>query len=559
MTKKVYHLLFAVLLVAACKQSAKKPVSEAVNRDTTHYAKQEYIAQTLDSNQIGAFLAKHTEFAPYAELIRDFYQKRGFHYAWINEQGITEQAGGFLNMMRSDVESGITKDSSLDKSRAHTLYDSLAAKGDSLNRNDTIVPITELTLTGQFFVYANTVWGGMTSDSARDLEWFIPRKKINVESVLNAVIENPKKGITEEEPVNRQYKLLRDELQKLAVIVKAQPAWDSLHMEDKKKTYQKGDSSAVIAGVKKRLQSLGDMKEKDSSVQYTPVLDSALRGYQARMGHKPDGIIRPQTLAALNRPLQHYMHQLLLNMERLRWVPVEVNTDYILVNIPEFKMHVYEQGKLAWSCNVVVGTPGASTVIFSREMKYVVFSPYWNVPPGILGGEVIPGIKRSGGSYLARHNMEIVGASGKVISPGSINWGKYSGRNFPYTVRQKPGGANSLGRVKFLFPNEYNIYLHDTPSKGLFNETRRSFSHGCIRVSEPKRLAQWLLRKDSSWTEAKIDAAMNAGKEKYVTLKEKLPVYIGYFTAWVNSEGKLNFRDDVYGHDAKLAKLLFGK
>jgi murein L,D-transpeptidase YcbB/YkuD len=559
MIKKIHHLLFAVLLLAACKPGAKKAAVEAANRDTTHYAKQEYIAQTLDSNRIGAFLEQHAEFAPYAELIRDFYEKRGFHYAWINEQGITEQAGGFMNMMRSDEESGITKDSSLDKSRALALYDSLATQGDSLNRNDTIVPITELTLTGQFFVYANRVWGGMTSESAKDLEWFIPRKKIDVESVLNAVIANPKKGITEEEPVNRQYKLLRDELQKLAVIVKAQPAWDSLHMEAKKKAYQKGDSSAVIGGVKKRLQLLGDMPGKDSSIQYTPELDSALRSYQARMGHKPDGVIRQQTLGALNRPLQHYMHQLLLNMERLRWVPVEVSTDYILVNIPEFKMHAYEEGKLAWSCNVVVGTPGASTVIFSRDMKYVVFSPYWNVPPGILGGEVIPGIKRSGGSYLARHNMEVVGASGKAISPGSINWSKYSGRNFPYIVRQKPGGSNSLGRVKFLFPNEYNIYLHDTPSKGLFNETRRSFSHGCIRVSEPKRLAQWVLRKDSTWTEAKINAAMNAGKEKYVTLKDKLPVFIGYFTAWVNSEGKLNFRDDVYGHDAKLAKLLFGK
>ncbi|RPE13801.1 murein L,D-transpeptidase [Chitinophaga lutea] len=558
MHKQIYPLLLALAFVTACQTNKKKPAPEAVNRDTTHYAKEEYIARTLDSNQIGAFLAQHTEFAPYAELIRDFYAKRGFHYAWIDEQGVTEQAGGFMNMMRSDEESGI-KDSSLDKSRALALYDSLAAQGDSLNRNDTIVPITELTFTGQFFVYANKVWGGMTSDNARDLEWFIPRKKIDVESLLNTVIANPQKGITEDEPVNRQYKLLRDELQKLATVVKANPQWDSLRLEAKKKNYKKGDSSVVIAGVKKRLQLLGDMQDKDTSIQYTPVLDSALRHYQARMGYKPDGIITPQTLAALNRPLQHYMHQLLLNMERLRWVPVEVSTDYILVNIPEFKMHAYEAGKLAWSCNVVVGTPGTSTVIFSREMKYVVFSPYWNVPPGILGNEVIPGIKRSGGSYLARHNMEIVGGSGKAISPGSINWSKYSGRNFPYVVRQKPGGSNSLGRVKFLFPNEYNIYLHDTPSKGLFNEARRSFSHGCIRVSEPKRLAQWLLRNDSSWTEAKIDAAMNAGKEKYVTLKDKLPVFIGYFTAWVNSEGTLNFRDDVYGHDAKLAKLLFGQ
>ncbi len=154
---------------------------------------------------------------------------------------------------------------------------------------------------------------------------------------------------------------------------------------------------------------------------------------------------------------------------------------------------------------------------------------------------MLPGIRKSGNAYLARHNMEMSGSGNNV------------------SVRQKPGPSNSLGKVKFLFPNEYNIYLHDTPSKGLFNESRRTFSHGCIRVAEPKKLAEWILRKDSSWTTAKIDAAMNANKEKYVTVKEKIPVFIGYFTAWVDSAGRLNFRDDVYGHDAKLAKLLFGK
>jgi murein L,D-transpeptidase YcbB/YkuD len=463
-----------------------------------------------------------------------------------------------MNMMRQDEESGI-KDSTLQKSHVMALYDSLALMGDSLNRKDPVVALTELTLTGQFFVYANLVWGGMTSDNAKNLEWFIPRKKIDISSLLDSVIANPKERISKEEPVNRQYKLLRDELQKLALIVKKNPSWDSLKVADKKKTFKLGDSSVLIPVVKQRLSLLGDFKERDTSSLFTPMLDSAVKIYQSRMGHKADGIIRQQTLDALNRPPEHYMHQLMLNMERLRWVPVEVTTDYILVNIPEFKMHVYEDGKLAWDCNVVVGTPGTSTVIFSREMKFVVFSPYWNVPPGILGKEVLPGIKRSGNGYLNRLNMEIVGASGKVISPGAINLSKYSGNNFPYIVRQKPGGANSLGKVKFLFPNEYNIYLHDTPSKGLFNETKRSFSHGCIRVSEPKHLAQWLLRKDSSWTDTKIDAAMNAAKEKYVTLKQTVPVYIGYFTAWVNSKGQLNFRDDVYGHDAKLAKLLFGK
>lgn len=539
MLKKTFLPALIILTLWACQQGQKRVPGEGINRDTTHYTKEEYIAEAMDSNQVVAFLDHHAEFAPYRENILDFYRKRAFHFAWIDSAGLTEQAGGFMNMMRSDEKSGIS-DSSLDKSGAMVFFDSLSSQGSDFNRKDSLVRLTEISLTGQFFTYADKVWGGMTSANSKDLEWFIPRKKINVQSLLDSVIRYPKTAIATNEPVNRQYKLLRDELQRLAKLAKENPALDSIRIE-KKKTYKSGDSAEAIAAVKKRLHMYGDLKDADTTPRFTPLLDSALRNYQIRNGHKADGIIREQTVAALNRPLQHYMHQILLNMERIRWVPVEVTTDYLLVNIPEFRLHAYEDGKLAWSCNVVVGTQGNSTVIFSKEMKYVVFSPYWNVPPGILKKEVLPGIRKSGNAYLARHNMEMSG-SGNNIS-----------------VRQKPGPKNSLGKVKFLFPNEYNIYLHDTPSKGLFNEAKRSFSHGCIRVSEPKKLAEWVLRKDSSWTSEKIEAAMNAGKEKYVTVKEKLPVFIGYFTAWVDSDGRLNFRDDVYGHDAKLAKMLFGR
>jgi murein L,D-transpeptidase YcbB/YkuD len=175
-----------------------------------------------------------------------------------------------------------------------------------------------------------------------------------------------------------------------------------------------------------------------------------------------------------------------------------------------------------------------NTVIFNGNLKYVVFSPYWNVPPSIIQKEVVPGIKRNK-NYLANHNME---------------WNSGA-------VRQKPGPRNSLGLVKFLFPNSYNIYLHDTPSKSLFSESTRAFSHGCIRLAEPKRLAEYLLRNDPGWNEASITKAMNSGKEKYVALKQTIPVFIGYFTAWVDRDGKLNFRDDIYGHDKEMAEHLF--
>jgi murein L,D-transpeptidase YcbB/YkuD len=208
----------------------------------------------------------------------------------------------------------------------------------------------------------------------------------------------------------------------------------------------------------------------------------------------------------------------------------------MFVNIPQFKLVAMEKDSIVLSCNVVVGKATNKTVIFRGDMKYVVFSPYWNVPQSIINKEILPAMKRNP-NYLAKHNME-------------YNGGK---------IRQKPGPDNSLGLVKFLFPNSFNIYLHDTPSKSLFKEDKRAFSHGCIRVSEPFELAKYLLRHDPSWTPEKIKGAMDSGKEQYVSLKNTVPVYLVYFTAFVDSKGKLNFRDDIYNRDQELKEMLFAK
>ena len=183
--------------------------------------------------------------------------------------------------------------------------------------------------------------------------------------------------------------------------------------------------------------------------------------------------------------------------------------------------------------NVVVGKDLHQTVVFNGDIKYVVFSPYWNIPPSILKKEILPAIKKNP-NYLSKNNME------------------WNGNG----VRQKPGPSNALGLVKFLFPNSFNIYLHDSPAKNLFGAQTRAFSHGCIRLAEPKKLAVYLLKDDPQWTEKKIDAAMHAGKEKYVTLKNPVPVFIGYLTAWVDQQGRLNLRKDIYKRDQALAEML---
>jgi murein L,D-transpeptidase YcbB/YkuD len=263
-----------------------------------------------------------------------------------------------------------------------------------------------------------------------------------------------------------------------------------------------------------------------------------IKSVQKSFGLRQDGVITAALLRQLNIPVKVRITQLLLNMERMRWVPEQPGGDFIIVNIPEFRLHVFEGEKKQFSINIVVGKEAHSTVIFTGSLKYVVFSPYLNVPPSIVRNEIAPAIKRNR-NYLSKNSMEQTGYS----------------EGLP-VIRQKPGGANALGKVKFIFPNSYNIYFHDTPAKSLFSEDARAFSHGCIRLAEPQKLAAYLLRNQPKWAEQNIKTAMSAPKENWVTLKESLPVFITYFTAWVDSEGLLNFRDDIYGHDKRLATQL---
>jgi murein L,D-transpeptidase YcbB/YkuD len=258
------------------------------------------------------------------------------------------------------------------------------------------------------------------------------------------------------------------------------------------------------------------------------------------LGLNQDGVITAALINKLNVPVKERIRQLLINLERMRWAPEQQpQGNLIIVNIPEFRLHLFNNAKKVFNIDIVVGKAAHSTVIFTDVLKYIVFSPYWNVPPGIVKNEILPAMKRNR-NYLTKNNMEQTGYSDGLP-----------------VIRQNPGGANALGRVKFIFPNSYNIYFHDTPAKSLFKEETRAFSHGCIRLGEPEKLAAYLLRNQTEWTTQKMDEAMSASKEKWVTLKEPVPVFITYFTAWIDGEGLLNFRDDIYGHDKNLAKHLF--
>jgi murein L,D-transpeptidase YcbB/YkuD len=254
--------------------------------------------------------------------------------------------------------------------------------------------------------------------------------------------------------------------------------------------------------------------------------------------------------AALARERQNptgHLDQIRMNLVRWRWMPRELGDRYVFVNVPAYQMQVMEGEKPALAMRVIVGDPKHQTPLFSDEMTTIVFSPNWNVPESIIRNEMLPRLVNDPG-YLERQDIQVVGTSGQVIDAEAVDWGDESavtGLHF----RQEPGPKNALGLVKFQFPNSFDVYMHDTPQDALFNKERRALSHGCIRLENPMALAQYVLRDNPNWTTEKIAAAMNAGEEHAVPLKEHLPVHIGYFTAWVNPDGSVTYTDDPYGLD----------
>ncbi len=327
--------------------------------------------------------------------------------------------------------------------------------------------------------------------------------------LLDSILADPN-FFARNKPVYKQYDLLKNYLQQYNDL-EAHSKWDSIPFN--KKIYKLDDEDSILIAVRKRLFLFGDLTLSDTlNINFDSTLQAAVILFQQRYGYQANGTIGKQTMNALNTPLQKRITQLVLNMERCRWVPRQPEGDYIAANIPEFIMHVYEKDSLVWNCNVVVGNNANQTVIFNGDLKYVVLSPYWNIPSSIIKKEILPACKKNS-SYIASHNMEVVDTKGNAIDVHQINWNQYTGKNFPYIIRQKPEKNNSRGLAKFLFPNEYSIYLHDTPAKSLFNESKRNFSHGCIRVNEPEKLADFLLRNDAQWDLAKIKSAMNGGKK----------------------------------------------
>ncbi len=317
-------------------------------------------------------------------------------------------------------------------------------------------------------------------------------------------------------------------------------------------TLRPGDEGQRVIQLRARLAELGNPAPPTSTPHlYDAELEQAVRDFQARHGLTTDGLVGPRTFSTLGADVGKRLQQVAVNLERLRWAQRDPMGRHIVVNQAEYMMRLYDHGSLIREAKVVVGKPDHPTPEFTEEMDHLVVNPTWHVPRSIATEEILPSLRQDP-SYLARHNMRLVATDGGPVPADAAthDWSQYSRGFFPYSVKQGPGDGNSLGRVKFMFPNQFSIYLHDTPSKSLFRRDQRAFSHGCVRVQDPYELAYILLAPQLSDPRGQFQRWLDTGREIYVNLDQPVKVYLTYRTAWVDHAGILQFREDIYGRDA---------
>lgn len=520
-------------IIASIKDQFK--AADTIPIDRTIDSTTAYNTLFLDSADVRTFMLNNPEFEPFVSDMIGFYRTRNFQYAWFDSAGMIEQASNFINVLNNNE--ALNKDSTLRDKKLFTLFEKMTnIDVDSTKTSRKNVLEAELRLTGQFFKFAQSTYEGKTD--AKKLGWFIPKKKIDINVLFDSTVK-AKNLNAEKLFMNPIYGKLQEQFVKYSKFEKE--PWDSIVLAKGRQKITSADSADILR-IKRRLSLFGDY---DGSVDnlYDSAFTQAVKLYQHRYGLAESGIPDKAFIKYINTPVDTILKKIVINLERAKWMPVELAPTYAWVNIPEFKLNVYENNKKALGMNVVVGSQANNTVIFTDIMEYVVFAPYWGVPSSIVKKEILPAMRRNS-NYLARNDMEVTGYSSGIP-----------------IVRQKPGPKNSLGLVKFLFPNTYDIYFHDTPSKWAFDRRNRSLSHGCIRLEKPAEFAKWILRYNPEKYNVKyIDSMMHKNKkEAHIKIKKEyqFPVYLVYFTAWVADDGGLMMREDIYKHDRDMEAKLF--
>ncbi len=488
-------------------------------------------------------------------LVERFYKGRNYQPAW-SRDGRLMQADILIKAVEEAYGDGLTPD------YYHIgLIKSLVDKAEKKLLEPVRIADLDILLTDAFITLGCHLSGGCVNPVTIESEWFAKRGDVDVSSVLEQALNKKRirEALMKLRPGQDSYARLRQALAWYRELL-SKDEWPRVSNGP---LLKKKSVSGRVVELRKRLAASGDLEadEARGGRLFDEKLEQAAIIFQKRHGLKADGIVGSVTLGALNVPLKQRIRQMELNMERLRWILGNPEQRSIVVNIADFKLAVIENGKSILSMKVVVGKPYQRTPVFTANMTYLVINPSWNIPDSIARDEILKKIRKDP-HYLAKQNIKVLrgwGSREEEINPETINWSVVTADTLKYRFRQEPGSLNPLGRIKFMLPNRFDVYLHDTPSRRLFSENVRTFSHGCTRIEKPIELAEYVLRHAPGWTREKLLSAIEKGAEQKVMIPDPLNVHFLYLTAWVDERGLLQFRNDIYGRDKLLDEALLKK
>ena len=500
------------------------------------------------------------DFSDYGKIVKEFYDAYGNSLPWVRGMEPTPQAGQVIAILLQADRKGLSADD-YDGPRWNTRLAKLKPAASQPSEADAVQFDAALTIC--VMRYISDLHIGKINPKHFDFDLDIQAKKYNLPQFLKADVADAPDVATILAQVEPPYPGYQRTVQALQAYLQHAKEYNGQPLPAAGKTIAPGDNYPGVPQLAGFLHLVGDLPADanvlaDATVYQGPLVD-AVKHFQGRLGRTADGKITPQTLADLNVPLSTRVRQMQLTLERWRWLPIGLHAAPIVANIPEFRLRAYDENfKVALTMDVVVGKAyDHNTPVFTDSMEYLIFRPYWSVPYSIAKAEFIPKIVRDP-DYLEKKGFAVVDSRQQVVSAGPVSADVLqqlrAGKLF---IRQNPGPKDSLGLVKFIFPNSYNIYMHDTPEQEFFSKSRRDFSHGCIRLERPADLAVWVLRGNSgNWDMAHVRAAMNGSETQQINLAHPIPILIVYATVIVTEDGIVHFYDDIYGHDATLEKVL---
>ena len=535
--------LWFACAVAACTASLALAQPAPAEGDPLAQA----IAAELDAWTTAAEPTIHGERIALPERVQEFYARRGFRAAWSNARN-AEQAHRAL--AESYAEGLDPKDYHL------PVLNELSGPIASALATDAVRAQYDVLLTEALLRLAYHLSFGKVDPQTFDAQWNYGRTLASmdvsrkVEEALAA--EDIYQRVEALRPTHSLYTGLRRELARYRAA--AESPQPTIAAAPK---LRPGASDPRVPVLRARLIASGDLDQSatSDSLDYDAALEAAVRSFQQRMGLANDGVIGADTIAELNVPVADRITQLRVNLDRGRVLLQDLPDEFVVVNIAAFNVYYVRGQQVVWQSRAQVGKPYRRTPIFRSEISYVVFNPTWTVPPGIIEHDILPAAQHDPAS-ITRKGLRVLDAQGQELDPATIDWSRYRSGHIPYTLRQDPGPSNALGRVKLMFPNPYQVYLHDTPSQGLFERSDRAFSSGCVRVERALELTELVLDDPEHWSAPSIASAVEQGALRNVTLKRRIPVLLAYWTAWVDPQGRMNFRRDLYGQDAKWAQAL---